>query len=108
MKFFNFNKLLQGGKRSVTDMPALFDFKPLNLTVSSVQRLPKNWGVIKYAGGDAFGLNARLRSGQLTSADFALIRSIDNSLQQIPNYTKATFRQVGFGTQEQLNDFMAI
>lgn len=65
--------------------------------------------ISKYSGSTSYSLNYKLRSNiDLDQYEKELVKNIDKGLEKIPNYTKTTYRQIGFDFQgeEEYNKFI--
>lgn len=65
--------------------------------------------ISEYSGSIAYKINEKMRNGtQLSDYEKGLVNNIHNGLNKLPDYTKTTYRQIGFDFQGEkvYNDFI--
>ena len=65
--------------------------------------------IAEYSSSKAYTLNEKLRNNlKLNKIEIELVNNLDKGLNKLPNYNKATYRQIGFDFQgkEEYNRFI--
>lgn len=65
--------------------------------------------ISKYSSSSSYTLNENLRNGiKLNIIERELVKNIDSGLNKLPNYSKTTYRQIGFDLQgeKEYNNFI--